>query len=124
MGAVSIQQMADRVSGLLQEKLSVRGKTLAERLRNAGRRLPSSVMTEARYLDTAALQAQNPKLLVQIDDARVAGAYDTCVKYLTNLDRGVKRRAMLMGMASSIAFSIFAVGVLLVAFLWWRGFIG
>lgn len=124
MSAVSIQQMADRVSGLLEEKLAVRGKTLSDRLRKAGRRLPSSVMTEARFLDTAALQAQNPKLLVQIDDERVAGAYDACVKYLTNLDRGAKRRAMLMGMASSIAFSIFMVGVLVVAVLWWRGFIG
>ncbi len=121
MSAVTIQQMADRVAALMQERLGVRGKDLAEKLRRSGRRLPGGVRAEARYLDTAAMQARNPRLLVQIDEARVAEAYDACVKFLNGLDRAERRRAMLMGMLSSAAFSIFAVGVLLAAVLYWRG---
>ena len=121
MGAATIQQMADRVSGLIEEKFGIRGPDLGTRLRKAGGRLPAAVRTEARYLDAAAVQAHNPKLLLQIDDARVAAAYDTCVRHLGGIDPGARRRAMLMGLASSVAFSIFAVGVLTAAVLWWRG---
>lgn len=123
MGAATIQQMADRVSGLLGERLGVKGKGLADRLRQAGNRLPSGIRAEARYLDTAAAQARNPKLLVQIDDRRVAEAYDACVTYLASVDRAARRKALLMGIASSIAFSIFAVGLLVLAVLYLRGFI-
>ena len=123
MSAVTIQQMADRVAVLLEEKLGVKGKGLSEKLRKAGGRLPSSVRAEARYLDTAAIQAQNPKLLMQVDDGRVAGAYDACVKFLAAVNPGAKRRAMLMGIASSVAFSLFVVGLLVLVVLRWRGFI-
>jgi hypothetical protein len=124
MSVVTIEQMADRVAALIEERLGVKGKTLSTKLRGAGRRIPSAVRAEARFLETSAMQAQNPKLLVQIDKARVAQAYDTCVKFLNAADRAARRRAMLMGMASSIAFSLFAVGVMVLAVLYWRGFIG
>jgi hypothetical protein len=123
MSAVTIQQMADRVAALMQERLGVRGKDLAEKLRRAGRRVPSAIRAEARFLDTAARQAQNPKLLVQIDDGRVAEAYDACLKFLNEVNRAERRRAMLLSMLTSVAFSIFAVGVLVLAVLYWRGLI-
>jgi hypothetical protein len=123
MSAVTIQQMADRVAALLQDRLGVKGKDLAEKLRRAGRRLPTAIRAEARYLDTAAAQAQNPRLMVQIDDARVAEAYDACVKYLNGVNRAARRRALLLNMLTSVAFSLFAVGLLLLAFLYWRGLI-
>jgi hypothetical protein len=124
MSAVTIQQMADRVAALLEQKLHVRGRTLGDKIRKAGGRLPRAIRAEARFLDVAAAQAQNPKLLMQIDDGRVAQAYDACVRFLGAVDRAERRRAMLLGMASSIAFSIFAVGVLVLAVLYWRGLIG
>ena len=121
MGAATIQQKADRVAALMDEKLHVRGTTLSDTLRKGAGKLPKAVRAEARFLETAAAQAQNPKLLVQIDDGRVAQAYDACVRFLTGVDRKTRRRAMLAGMVSSIAFSLFAVGVLFLAVLYWRG---
>ena len=50
-------------------------------------------------------------------------AHDACVRFLTGLDRKARRRAMLAGMASSIAFSLFVVGVLFLAVLYWRGLV-
>ncbi len=123
MSATTIQQMANRVAALMQDRLGIRGKDLSEKLRRAGRSLPAAIRAELRYLDTAAKQAQNPKLLVQIDDARVAEAYDACVKYLNEVGRAERRRTLLLNMLSSVAFSIFAVGVLLLAVLYWRGLI-
>jgi len=121
MGAATIQQKADRVAALMAKQLHVRGTTLSDTLRKGAGKLPKAVRAEARFLETAAAQAQHPKLLVQIDDRRVAQAYDACVRFLTGVDRKARRRAMLAGMVSSIAFSLFAVGVLFLAVLYWRG---
>jgi hypothetical protein len=121
MGAATIQQMADRVAALMDEKLHVRGRTLGDRLRRGAGKLPRAVRAEARFLQSAAAQAQNPKLMVQIDDGRVRAAYDACLRYLNGVDRKARHRAMLAGIASSIDFSLFVVGVLFLAVLYWRG---
>jgi hypothetical protein len=121
MGAATIQQMADRVAALMDEKLHVRGTTLSDTLRKGAGKLPKAVRAEARFLETAAAQAQHPRLMVQIDDGRVAQAYVACLRFLTGVDRKARRRAMLAGMVSSIAFSLFTVGVLFLAVLYWRG---
>ena len=123
MGAGTIQQMADRVAALMDEKLHVRGRTLSDTLRRGAGKLPKTVRAEARFLETAAAQAQHPRLMVQIDDARVAQAYDACLRFLNGVDRKARRRAMLAVMASSIAFSLFVVGVLFLAVLYWRGLV-
>jgi hypothetical protein len=123
MGAATIQQKADRVAALMAKQLRVRGTTLSDTLRKGAGKLPKAVRAEARFLETAAAQAQHPRLLVQIDDGRVAQAYDACLRFLNGVDRKARRRAMLAGMASSIAFSLFVVGVLFLAVLYWRGLV-
>ncbi len=47
MGVVTITQMADRVSSLMEERLGARGRTLEEKLRSAGRKLPRKVRDAA-----------------------------------------------------------------------------
>jgi len=123
MGAATIQQKADRVAALMAKQLHVRGMTLSDTLRKGAGKLPKAVRAEARFLETAAAQAQHPRLMVQIDDGRVAQAYVACLRFLNGVDRKARRRAMLAGMVSSIAFSLFVVGVLFLAVLYWRGFL-
>ena len=123
MSAVTIQQMADRVAGLLEERLHIRGIGLAEKLRKGGRLLPRKVRTAVGFLANAASMSQNAKLLMQIDNAAVAGAYDVCLRHLGGLDAGDRRRGVLVGVAASIAFSVLVVVLLLGAVLYWRGFI-
>ena len=123
MGAATIQQKADRVAALMAKQLHVRGTTLSDTLRKGAGKLPKAVRAEARFLETAAAQAQHPRLMVQIDDGRVAQAYVACLRFLNGVDRKARRRAMLAGMVSSIAFRLFVVGVLFLAVLYWRGFL-
>ncbi len=123
MSAITIQQMADRVAGLMEERLGVRGKGLEEKLRKGGRLLPRAVRAKATVLSTLATQAQNPKLLTQINIEDVARAYDTCVKHLGAINAGGRRTGMLLGMASSIAFSLLVVAVLVIGVLMWRGYV-
>ncbi|MGL6211472.1 MAG: hypothetical protein ACRC14_16745 [Paracoccaceae bacterium] len=123
MSAVTTQQMVDRVAVLFEQKLRVRGATLADKVRKAGRRLPKKVRLAAEALAQAGQMAGNPRLMHQIDPGVVADAYDTCVRHLGGMDLADRRRGMLVGIAGSIAFSLLVVAGLLVAVLWWRGLI-
>jgi hypothetical protein len=123
MSAVPIQQMADRVAGLMEERLRVRGTGLAEKLRKGGKLLPRKVRASADILAQFAEMAQNPKLLLQVDHAAVAAAYDVCIKHLNGIGVKERRLGALLDFGASAAFSLLAVGILVVAVLYWRGFI-
>lgn len=123
MSAVTIQQMADRVSELMEQRLRAGGVGLAEKLRKRGRVLPRKVHEAAVLLSQAALMAPNPKLLRQIDEEKVAEAYDICVRHLGGVDAGAARRGAALGIAASVAFSLLVVGLGLLAVLRWRGFL-
>jgi hypothetical protein len=123
MGAVSIQQMAERVSALLTERMHIKGRDLPEKVHRAGRRLPRKVRTAAKELAAAMEQSYNPKLLLQINEEAVAKNYDICQKYLSDMNKGQKLRGALLGLSSSILFSLLAVAALLIGVLIWRGFL-
>ena len=123
MSKISIQQMADRVSGLIDERLKIPGNSLETRLHRAGNRLPRPVRDAGEALVQATQMAQSPKLLMQIDDEAVAIAYDICVKYLNTVNQSARRKGLILDAAARIAFALLVVGVLLVGVLHWRGFI-
>jgi hypothetical protein len=123
MSAVTIIQMADRVSSLLEERLGTRGRTLPDKLRKAGRRLPRRVRAAAVALAEAREMAQNPKLLVQVDEAQVAQNYDIVLRHLGGVDRGALRRGAILNFVASVAFSILVVGIGVVCYLVWRGYV-
>lgn len=123
MSAVTITQMADRVSALLEQRLGARGRTLADKLRRAGRRLPRRVREAASLLAEAQEMAQNPKLLVRVDETRVAEAFDICVRHLNGVNRSESRKTAILGAAASAAFGILVVMLLVVAVIYWRGLI-
>lgn len=83
MSAITIQQMADRVAGLMEERLGIRGNGLSEKLRRGRGALPRGVRSAAKELADFAEQSRNPKLLVQIDQSRVASCYDICLRHLS-----------------------------------------
>lgn len=123
MSAATFQQMADRVATLMEERLRIRGRGLAEKLRRGGKALPREVRAAAEALAQAADQSRNPRLLIQIAPEVVAADYDTCLRHLQALNRWDRRKAVLTGVAASILFSLIAVAGLVVAVLAWRGFL-
>lgn len=122
MSAVTIQQMADRVAQLLEERLGLGGRDLSAKLKRAGRTLPKKVRDAGRVLVTAAQRAQNPKLLGQVDMGQVTEAYDVCVKHLVAIDPVGRRRDLLAGMVGSVGFGVLVLAVALLGFLAWRGY--
>lgn len=123
MSKITIQQMADRVSALLEERLKIVGPTLEAKLQRAGNRLPRTVREAAEAMVQATRMAQNPKLLMRIDDEAVAVAFDICMKHLNAINRAERRRGLVLDAAARVAFALVVVVVLLVVVLRWRGFI-
>jgi hypothetical protein len=123
MSAVTIQQMADRVAQLLEERLAIRGRDLATKLRRAGRGLPRRVRDAAAGLAEAAAKARNPKLLGQIDMGQVSDHYDICVRHLIAIDPAKRRREFIGGVLSSAGFGLLIAGLGLIGFLVWRDYL-
>ncbi|MFN4155391.1 MAG: hypothetical protein ACK4HF_12125 [Paracoccaceae bacterium] len=110
MSAITIQQMADRVAGLMEERLGIRGNGLSEKLRRGGRLLPRGVRAAARELADLAEKAQNPKLLVQIDQSRVATCYDICLRHLSSRRAGSATLHALARIGATLVLGLLVVG--------------
>jgi hypothetical protein len=123
MSSVAIQQMADRVAQLLEEKLGITGADLAARLRKGGRLLPKRVREAAQLLSDTAEKAKNPKFLAQIDMGAVSDAYDACLKHLSTIDPAARRGDTLSGMVRFIGGGLFLLTLGIIAVLVWRGFL-
>ena len=122
MSAVTIQQMADRVAQLLEERLGLGGKWLAAKVKRAGRSLPRKVRDAGKVLAVSAQKAQNPKLLGQIDMGEVTEAYDVCLKHLIAIDPVDRKRDLFAGMVGSVGFGVLALVIAIAALLAWRGY--
>jgi hypothetical protein len=120
MGAVTIQQMADRVAELMEQRLRIRGKDLAEKLKKGGNRLPRDVRAAANHLAEAAHMSQNPKLLLQIDEGRVAECYDICVRHMGGSDV-YKGPGMLAIVGTRALYILVTVAALVIGLALWRG---
>jgi hypothetical protein len=123
MSVITVQQMADRVAGLMEDRLRIRGKTLQDKVRRGGRLLPRKVRREAEYLAEVAVLAQHPKVQTMLDDARIAEAYDVCLRHLRDI--GAKERfwAMILSIAGSLALALLVLGGMFIAVLVWRGYL-
>lgn len=123
MSVANLHQMAGRVAELFEARLNVGGKTLADKLRRGGRRLPRNVRREAAYLAQAAEQARVPKLMVQIDHARTADAYDACLRYLKPIGASERRRTLAMQILTGVGAAVFVTGAMVLLVLVWRGYL-
>lgn len=123
MSAVTVQQMADRVAALMEERLGIRGTGLSEKLRKGGRRLPRRVRREAEYLAEVAILAQNPKVQMLLDDDRIAAAYDVCLRHLRGVSGTDRIIGTILSVTGSIAVALLAAAALFIGLLVWRGFV-
>lgn len=123
MSAMTTIQMADRVAALLEERMKIRGRSLSAKVRKAGRRLPRKVRLAATYLGEAREMAQNPKLLVRVDQAEVARAFDICMRHLGQQTPGGSRKSVWIGAAASVGFALLVVILMVLGVIYWRGLV-
>ncbi len=116
MGAAAIQQMADRAAQLLESRMGIRGKGLEAKLKRARRSMPRKVTQACEQLVAFAALSHNPKMLAQIDQTKVAEAYDEVTKYLLALppkSGGVIGLAVGAAATAALGLLVLAVGYVL-----------
>ncbi len=123
MSGMNVQQMADRVAQMMQDRLSIRGRGLDGKLRHARGVMPKRVQAEAAYLARAAETARDPRMMARIDQARIVAAYQTCMDHLNAVGRAARVTSITLSIASSVAFRLLVVFGLLVWFLVWKGYV-
>jgi hypothetical protein len=106
MGAITIQQMAERALRLMDEAGGQRGGTAALRLKRAARHLPRDVRRAAERLARAASEAEDPKLLLRIDEAQVAADYDLLLFHLTRHPSRLRAVAQSVGRALLVSCAL------------------
>lgn len=123
MSAISLQQMADRVAELMETRLGIGGKGLAEKLKRGGNKLPRKVRLAASDLAKAAEMARNPKLFLQLDQAAIAEAYDLCLRHLGEVHKWDRLRGFAESWLLSLLTSLIVLGALIFVILRWRGYV-
>lgn len=122
--AKELNQRSETVRGLLREKLGVGGKTLAQQLKRAGRRLPARQQSQGRVILDAQERIVHPKLANTIDMAELKAAFAGLMEHLSAVDPKDRRKGKLLGWLGYQVFNLMVIGALVVVVLFWRGFIG
>lgn len=124
-GAVllSIDQQLQNIRDLLQDRLGLRGASLAGQLRGGVRLLPRKLRKEALYLAQIEALSRHPKGAVMIDQTRALQAYRACHAYLAKLGARERRLTFWKDQGARIGMIIFLVGALVLGLLIWRGFL-
>ncbi|MEL6682186.1 MAG: hypothetical protein AAFQ09_06015 [Pseudomonadota bacterium] len=118
-----IDDQVATLQSLLDEKLGVRGRTLAVQVRKAGRLLPRHVRRDATYIATSVALSENPKLSRMVDQARLQKAHSNVTAYLTTINVTERRVTAGLNLAASIVFALLVTGVLVLVVLVQRGFV-
>lgn len=123
MSANTPQTQVDEVRNLMETQLRVRGKTLGQQVRRAGRLLPRAEQREAMYLAQAATVLAHPKLSRMVDESKAAKAHARLTQFLRSVDPKDRARGKFLGWLGSLAFGLIVVFVLVVIVLVQRGIV-
>lgn len=107
----------------LQQKLGMRGRSFAQRVKRAGRLLPKHVRLSARTLIEAEQKINIPRLATQIDQPSVAKAFKTFGDHLSQIDPKERRRTIFLNWLGGLVFNLLLVLGATLLLMWWLGFI-
>ena len=120
---MTLQDRADQIAALMEEKRGLGGKGLAAKVRRAGRSLPRWVRREvARLLEASELEA-HPKLSRQADHARALRGAQNVQKWLEQQNPWDRRKAWAIGFAATNLFNLLFIAAVVIVVLVWRGFL-
>jgi hypothetical protein len=123
MDPITLERMTGQVSRLMEQRLGARGKDLHAKLAARSRALPRPVRRAILVLAVAEERARAPKVLRQMDPARITRAHDAAMAYLQPLGAGARLRGMLLSISASVVFALLVTGGAVAGFALWRGLI-
>ncbi|MEM9434796.1 MAG: hypothetical protein AAGA12_12810 [Pseudomonadota bacterium] len=119
----TVSRLSERISDLLANKLSVSGRTLSQRSREAGPMLPRRTKADLAILVEALEKTEDPRVAMQIDPAHVMAAYRRCLKFLQSVDPNQDRITRRYRLAAVAMFQILAVSVVTIWVLRHQGYL-
>ncbi len=114
-----INSHIDDIRKLMRSNLRIRGKTLSDQIRKAGRLLPRTVRQEANYLVEIQAQSQHPKLARLLDTQRTKAAHGAVVEFLETIDPKERRKDRILGILGILALNLLLIGIAVVVWLVW-----
>lgn len=118
-----VNQYADEVRSLIEERLRIKARTLEKALSKSGRLLPKWAQREGRYLVHAQQFMGHPKLHLMIDEAKVDKAHKALIDHLKTIDPSERRKTKVLSILGSVSFNLIVIAGALVGFLVWRGYV-
>tara|TARA_R110002167_G_scaffold362650_1_gene582015 strand:- start:13447 stop:13818 length:372 start_codon:yes stop_codon:yes gene_type:complete len=112
MSGDMLQTQVDEIRQLMETHLRIRGKTLEQQVRKAGRLLPRALRRDATYLAQAATVMQHPKLARMVDRVKATSAHARLAQFLKSVDPKDRAKGRLLAWLGSLAFA-FLVGVII-----------
>jgi len=116
-------QRVAELEQMLRDKLGLRGKTLAGRLKKAGRRLPKRQQKAAQVITGVQAVIDNPRLARLQDQQAVDAAFSEMSTYLKPLNRKDQRKGFALGLAGDMVIRLILLVVAVLAVLRWQGMI-
>ncbi len=86
MDHVTVSQLCNEISSLLEEKLGAKGASLAKRARKVRRALPREIRAYIEVLIEADAKSEDPRIAMQVDPATVTNAFAKTREYLIKID--------------------------------------
>ncbi|SFL35130.1 hypothetical protein [Shimia haliotis] len=123
MDAETLDRKTADVLALAKAKFGVRGRSLEKAMKKVGRRVPNWVHKEVRVIGEARGLTGHPKLMMQMDHARVEKAFDAITAHLETVDRRERRIDRILDVLGSLSFNLIVLTALVILFLRWHGFI-
>ncbi|MDW3225067.1 MAG: hypothetical protein R8G34_19635 [Paracoccaceae bacterium] len=118
---LDIETKALSLQSALEKHLGVKGRTLQQSLRRAGRRLPKRLRGQAALVAQAQDLQGNIKLTRQFDVSAIEHAYTEVSEYLAKIDRSDARRARVISVLAVLAFNFILMFAAIVIYLRMRG---
>lgn len=118
-----IPNLCQAIAALMRQRLGARGETLAQTLRQRGRRLPRRVRREAARLAYVEVLCAHPRLRQRVNSAKAAQSGRIVLDYLQPLGAADRRKRLLLGIAGSMALGLLATILGVIAVLIWRGYL-
>jgi len=117
----SVEDRANLLAKLIEERLGIRGRGLEVKLRRAGRALPRYVRREAGKIADAVKLSANPKLMRQVDPMGIEAAFGKCERWLKSVDPKERRKDRILGFLAVNAFNLLAISGAFIAWAVWTG---
>lgn len=120
---LALGPILDHLAEAMRQKLDLNGATPGDVYPKARRLLPRRYRRDIDYLMETVLQSQHPKLVRQVDMARVTRISSDLTGYLKRVDKRKMAEFRMLGTLTVIMVNLAILFVLVIGFAIWRGLI-